>query len=299
MYFKQDVDPIIAPCCEMWTTHAMVAMKEVLEIDNLEESDISFGRSLPFPRDDKRCLTDTYMICNKEYSYVSEYYYEDDPEKFKADLDNVEVILFMNLGYPFKFGFCTLDDFRDAYLNGCKDIKVELDFDGVFFELNRCIPLIRTTISTLKEVLSEGGPEYHNLALIVNHYIRLYFDYLIYAIEQYHEEKEWGEELWEEATQRKRNIFYSYRRHAFVDYEHPKQGYSTTKVIRNKYARHNELEACSYSKPFFITTLDEYGNLVDCWMYFDEFIQEAKKIRKMVNDPEKGPKLLEEYPEKW
>ena len=32
-------------------------------------------------------------------------------------------------------------------------------------------------------------------------------------------------------------------------------------------------------------------------MYFDEFIQEAKKIRKMVNDPEKGPKLLEEYPE--
>lgn len=299
-FFKRDVDPIIAPCCEMWTTHAMTIMKELLENDKLEESNISFGRSLPFPRDRKKCLADTYIYCNKEYSFISEYYRDEEPEKFKADMDNVEVILFMVLGYPFKFGFCTLDDFRDTYLNGRTDIKVELDIDGVFFELNRCVPLLRTTISELKKVLLGNGGgrfDYCQLASIVRHQIELYFDYLVYSMEQYYEEKNNGREVWEEATPKERNIFYSYRRHSFVDIEHLKQSYSTTKVVRNKYARHNEFEVCSHTHPYFVTTMDEYGRLSDRWMFFDEFIREAKKIRKMVGDPDKGQQLLVQYPE--
>ena len=244
-HFKKDVDPIFYPCCEMWTTHVMSEMKKAVEDLDPERSNISFGRSLPFDRDRKECLADTYIRCNKEYSYLSYYIRDLEPDKFKSDVENVEIIFFMILGYPFKFGFSTLDNFRDAYLNGRTDIGVELDHEGVFFELNRCIPLIRTTISELKKRFMNGEDNLYDITSTVHYTIELYFDYLIYSIEQHYEQKLHREECWEEATERERNNFYSYHRHSCVDFEHPRHIYRTTKVIRNKYVRHSEYEVQS------------------------------------------------------
>ena len=66
-----------------------------------------------------------------------------------------ELIVYMELGYPVKFGYCRPCDFREVYLAHQTDIEVELPgkgYDSVIYEyarLNTCVPILRTNYCDL------------------------------------------------------------------------------------------------------------------------------------------------------
>ncbi len=149
--------------------------------------------------------------------------------------ENDEVIFFLKLGFPLEFSCCRTDDFRDAYLNAQTDIKVEVTGKGPmivppysqlnfgddwpsfrtsvyeYTHLNRCVPLVRTTVGKIKEeirsgfVFREEKEEKCYDSICYSHYpgewrrfeslrLRLkdavsdhYFDYLVYCVRSYYE----------------------------------------------------------------------------------------------------------------
>lgn len=87
---------------------------------------------------------------------------KDVAERLKNDNETVkysdELILYMELGYPVRFGYCRPCDFREAYLSHQTGTKVELPgtgYDSVVYEyaeLNTCVPLLRTGYDNLVSV---------------------------------------------------------------------------------------------------------------------------------------------------
>ena len=91
-----------------------------------------------------------------------------------------DVIFYMKLGFPLEFACCRIDEFRNTYLEGRTDIKVEVpgrgpsivppfsdlnryddwpSFSTIMFEytkLNRCVPLERTTPKKIKHAIASG-----------------------------------------------------------------------------------------------------------------------------------------------
>ena len=185
-------------------------------------------------------LLSSFRECNRGTSFAE--YYDEAADDYKIGCDTVEVIFFAVLGYPFKFGYCTLDDFKDAYLNGRTLVKVELEHEGVFFELNRCIPLLRTTITELKQKYGSNSKfDCWDVGFSLQHYILLYFDYLLYTMEEEYRIRKTRTEIWDDANERERNIFNSFRRRCGNELEACKDNdYKSYRVIRNRYAKHND-----------------------------------------------------------
>ena len=86
---------------------------------------------------------------------------KDVAERLKSDevaKSSDELILYMELDYPVKFGYCRPCDFKEVYLNYQTDTKVELPgtgYDSVVYEcakLNTCVPLLRTGYDNLVDV---------------------------------------------------------------------------------------------------------------------------------------------------
>ena len=227
-------------------------------------SDISFGR------------TD----CLKKESHFK----EDD-----------EIIFYMILDYPIRFSCCHINDFREAYLNARTDTKVETGGFGPwkiveyvftdctsFAALNKCVPIFRTTLYKLPEKIETiNDPDISRpyIKCLFKGRIAGYLDYLI------------GKAIASKSIDLKlKQAIDKFQKYVKL----PDVQQKRIKAVCSRYAKVGISSIYPYLSPYFITTWDEKNGFTDKWMFFDDFVEEAKRI---INGKHPCQNYLEEYPE--
>ena len=271
------------------------------------------------------------VLCGEPKEIGCKYRIQVSPKKVIVDLpsfsDDEEVVFYMTLGYPLRFSCCRKEGFYQVHLDARTDIKVEVPAIGPrkvlpaedptylspdndlrvfceiyeYFKLNPCVPLYCGQFKKIKEAVESGSifiddDEFKLVGWIIDRCVKLYFNYLVWCLFCFREKifaegKESFAIIYNDE-----NCILDMTTALYPDFNDLKNfkvdGEIKIPALIEHEILYTELTAARH--PYFVTTWSEGGGFEEKWMYFDEFIEEAKKI---INGPYPCSDYEYKYPE--
>lgn len=271
------------------------------------------------------------VLCGEVKEIGCKYQIQVDLKKVIVDLasfpDDEEVVFYMTLGYPLRFSCCRKVDFRRIYADAWTDIKVEVPAIGPrkvlpakdptylspdndlrvyceiyeYFKLNPCVPLYCGQFKKIKEAVEPGNiftdkNEFDFVSRIVDRCVKLYFNYLVWCLFRFREKiVAEGKETFV-ITYNTENCVLDMTSALCPGFNDPEffktdGGIKIPALIEHEIL-YTELTSARY--PYFVTTWSEDKGFKEKWMFFDELIEEAKRV---INGPHPCSDYERKYPE--